>query len=280
VGCTLLARLAETGRCSILVAARTGFTTLEVKTPTGVITRQPAVLTSPDQVTAPVDWIMLATKTYDVASAISWLEQLAGPSTRIAILQNGVEHLDRLPSSFPRDRLVPAVVDCPAERLAPGRVRHYGTATITVPDDAPGRAFVDLFAGTGVQVATTQDWKTAAWKKLCLNAAGAVSAASLRPAGVVHFPPAAALMRSIVGEVIRVGRAEGAVLEDSLVDSIVEREARAPRDAVNSILADRRAGRRTEADARNGVIVRLGRKHGIPTPYNEALTAILLAAQE
>ena len=30
-----------------------------------------------------------------------------------------------------------------------------------------------------------------------------------------------------------------------------------------------------EIDARNGVIVRLGRKHGIPTPYNQMAVALL-----
>ena len=38
---------------------------------------------------------------------------------------------------------------------------------------------------------------------------------------------------------------------------------------------DRLAGRPLEADARNGVIVCLGKKHGIPTPVNETLFALL-----
>ena len=55
---------------------------------------------------------------------------------------------------------------------------------------------------------------------------------------------------------------------------------RAPRDAGNSMLADRRAGRPMEIDARNGVIVRLGRKHGIPAPMNALMVALLEAAQD
>jgi len=38
------------------------------------------------------------------------------------------------------------------------------------------------------------------------------------------------------------------------------------------------AGRPMEIDARNGVIVRLGERHGIPTPYNR-MAAALLASQ-
>jgi len=46
------------------------------------------------------------------------------------------------------------------------------------------------------------------------------------------------------------------------------------------MLADRRAGRPMEIDARNGVIVRLGRKHGIAAPMNSLMVALLEAAQE
>ena len=77
-----------------------------------------------------------------------------------------------------------------------------------------------------------------------------------------------------------VGRAEGARLEDSLPDDIVASARRAPRDTLNSMAADRIAGRPTEHDARNGVIVRLGRKHGIAAPMNALMVALLEAAQD
>lgn len=279
VGCTLLAHLAQTRRFDLTVAARTAIDTIEVETAEGVLRTAPRVCTAPGEITNSVDWVLLATKTYQVDAALPWLERLGGPETRIAILQNGVEQLERLPARFPREQLVPVVIDCPAERSAPGRVRQRGPALATVPDDAAGRAFVALFAGTSVLARTTDDWRSAAWRKLCLNAAGAISAATLRPAGIVHFPPAADLMRAIIREVILVGRAEGARLDDSLVEMIIEASRHAPRDAVNSMQADRAAGRPMEIDARNGVIVRLGRLHGIPTPYNETLTTLLQAME-
>lgn len=276
IGCTLAAHLAQTKRYAITAAARTPFQTLELETATTTIRSELRVITPPASAEA-ADWVLLATKTYDVAGALPWLDRLVGPGTRLAILQNGVEHLDRLPSHFSRHARVPVIVDCPAERLAPGRVRQRGPALVTAPDDASGRAFAELFAGTPVEARVTDDWTTVAWRKLCLNAAGAVCAASLRPTGVVHFPPIADVMRGLVRETILVGRAEGAQLEDALVETIITRELAAPRDGINSLYADRLAGRPMEIDARNGAVVRFGRKHGIPTPYNETVTALLQA---
>jgi 2-dehydropantoate 2-reductase len=174
--------------------------------------------------------------------------------------------------------VVPVVVDCPAERTSPGRVRQRGPALVTAPDDENGRAFTALFTGTPVIAATNADWLTVAWRKLCLNAAGAVSAATLQPAGVVHQPAVADVMRGIVREVVQVGRRVGAQLDDSMVEAVIENYRRAPRDSMNSLHADKAAGRPMELDARNGVIVRLGRQFGIPTPYNETLVALLSAS--
>jgi 2-dehydropantoate 2-reductase len=171
------------------------------------------------------------------------------------------------------------MIDCPATRHAPGRVTQGGPIHIVVPSGVNGAGFVDLFAGLNLDVRQTDDFMTAIWKKLCLNSAGAVSAVLLEPAGIAHHEGVAEIMRAIVRECIAVGRAQGAVLADAIADEIVDRARRSPRDAVNSMLADRHAGRPMEIDARNGVIVRLGREHGIPTPMNALMVAMLEGAE-
>jgi 2-dehydropantoate 2-reductase len=42
-----------------------------------------------------------------------------------------------------------------------------------------------------------------------------------------------------------------------------------------SMLQDIHNGKKTEIDAMNGALVRLGRRHGIPTPVNETLTGLI-----
>jgi 2-dehydropantoate 2-reductase len=195
-------------------------------------------------------------------------------------LQNGVEHVERFSSFLSVDRIVPVIVECPAERTAPGKISQRRGAWMKVPDSPLGRAFCHLFNGTQIDVQITPDFVTAAWTKLCLNCAGAVSAVTLKPNGVVHIPQIADLMRSLIRECIAVGNTQGASLPDSLVETIIEGCRDAPRDGINSLYADRLAGRPMEIDARNGVIVRLGSRHGIPTPANQLVVALLTAAQE
>lgn len=277
IGGTVAAWLSQSDALAVTVCARTSFDRLEIETPEGTLSATVDVLTDPAQAAA-ADWVLIATKAYDTEGVATWLPGLVGPETRVAVLQNGVEHVERFQHLVPAARILPAVVDIPAERTAPGRIRQRRDGAIVVPSGADGAAFVELFAHTRIAVTTTADFRSAAWRKLCRNAAGAVSALTLRPASVAHSEPVADIMRDLVRECIAVGRAEGAVLEDGLVHSVIEAYRAAPPDSVNSMHADRATGRPIELDARNGVIVRLGLNHGIATPVNRLLVALLAAA--
>ena len=275
IGGTLAAWLAQAH--DVTVCVRTPFADLEVDTPEGMIRATPRVLTDPAQAER-VDWVVAATKTYDSAAAATWLPGLLGPETRLAVVQNGVEHRERFPM-VPSHRTVPVIIDLPAERTAPGRIVQRRPGTIHVPDDTAGTAFADLFEGTVIEATTTPDFVTAAWRKLAINCSGIVSAITLRPAEVANDHGVAEVMRALVRECIAVGRAEGAALPDSLADKVVVWTTRAHPESVNSLHADHLAGRPMELDARNGVIVRLGERHGIPTPLNKALAALLAATR-
>jgi 2-dehydropantoate 2-reductase len=228
----------------------------------------------------PVDWVLVTTKTYDSDAAAQWFATACGPTTRVAIIQNGVEHVARFVKHFDRQRLVPVMIDLPVDRVSPGKTVQRGAAHLVVPAGKNGADFVKLFDHTNFDIKQTEDFATAVWRKLCLNSAGAVSAVLLKGARIANHEGIAEIMRSIVRECIAVGRAEGATLADTVPDEIVAGARRAPPDAENSMVADRRAGRPMEIDARNGVIVRLGAKHDIATPMNALMVVLLEAAQD
>ena len=279
IGATLAAWLAQDDRHQLVVAARTPLDSIEVDTPSGIIRAAPRVITDRRQA-QPVDWVLVTTKAYDSDAAAQWFAHALGPNTRLAVIQNGVEHVARFERHFDRTRIVPVMIDLPADRIASGRTVQRGPAHLVVPAGENGAAFLALFEHANFDARQTDDFVSAVWRKLCLNSAGAVSALLLKPAGIAHHDGVAELMRAIVRECVAVGRAEGAALADTIPDEIVSGARRAPRDASNSMLADRRAGRPMEIDARNGVIVRLGRIHGIPAPMNSLMVVLLEAAQD
>ena len=96
---------------------------LSVETPDGLVSVHANFLTDPDVAPA-VDWVLVATKAYDVAGAAKWLDRLCAEGAPVAVLQNGVEHRERFAPYVAMEKILPVMVDCPAERQSAERVRH------------------------------------------------------------------------------------------------------------------------------------------------------------
>lgn len=274
IGGMVAARLCMDAANDVTVAARTEFGELVLDAPDGKYRARPPVIVEPGAA-RPCDWVLVATKAYDSASAARWFDATLGDDTCVAVLQNGVNHVDRFASWLPRERILPVIVDCPTERIAPGETCQRGPAFLTVPDGPIGKRFATLFDNTGVTCRTDEDFLSVAWWKLCVNAAGVVNALTLQPARIARDDVAAGLMQRIVDEAAAVGRAEGARLAADIADEVVSIYRNQPPDSINSLHADRAAGRPMEIDIRNGVIVELGHKHGIATPFNAMAVSLL-----
>ena len=68
------------------------------------------------------------------------------------------------------------------------------------------------------------------------------------------------------------------LVSDDAPDKVLAMILGAAPDHWSSITVDRREGLPMEWEVRNAVVGRLGRRYGIPTPLNDAITALLRAA--
>jgi len=280
IGGSVAALLQASGQHELVLCVRRPIRQLVVEQATGEMQINATLLTRPEDA-KPVDWVMVATKTYDAASTALWLDPLCSGGAPVAVLQNGVEHRERFAPYIAKEHIVPVIVDCPAERKPSqdgiDRTVQRGPMSLRVPDSGFGRDFVRLFAGTQADAAAVDDWTTVAWRKLCHNAVGVIPALLLQPAGVLRSEALGAVALDMVREAAAVGRAEGANLPDSVPTDVLAAYRRSAPDSINSLHADRLAGRPMEIAARNGAIVRKGQTHGIPTPANAMAVALLEA---
>ncbi len=274
IGSAVAALLQVAGRHEITLCTRRPLKSLTVKTPEGDVTVKAANVTEPAQA-YPADWVFVATKAYDAKGAAAWLEALCRNNAPVAVFQNGVEHRERFAPYVAPGLIVPVIIDCPVERQGDGVVLQRGPARIQVESGRQGEEFTGLLAGSSAQVELTGDFLTAAWRKLCINAPGAISALTMKPAGVLRTESPGQLALGMIAECVAVGRAEGAQLDDGIGQRVLDGYRAGSPDSINSMLADRLAGRPMEIDARNGVIVRKGEKHGIETPLNRMAVTLL-----
>lgn len=279
IGGIAAAGLQQAGRHDVTICANQMFETLTIGDAAGTqLYSGPAKVVTDAAKVGVSDWVFLCVKSHQTEGAAGWLKATVGPQTRIAVLQNGVEHRERvkpfIPASAP---VVPVVLQLPSERTSPGVVRLTGPALMVVPEDAAGREFCTLFGEGIVKPKTDADFISVMWQKLCLNApGGAIAALTLQPDAVAQVPGMKELAGKIVAECMAVGRAEGATFRDDYAEKLLNFLAR-PGNRGNSMYFDRRDGKRLEWDARNAVIARFGRKHGIATPIADALTPLLRA---
>ncbi len=275
IGCVYGSRLCASETVHVTLCARTPFHQMRVETPSGHLEVPVHCVTDPAQVT-PVDWILLAVKGHQIADVDPWLQALVGPTTVIAVLQNGVDHIERVRPYAYGATILPTVVYCPTDRLAPGHVVQNSPAQLTLPQGETGSGLAALYAGTDIEVDLTDDIVTVMWTKLCINiAAGPITALTGQGRGAVRRPDVAAVSHALVQECAAVGRAEGAQLPDDIADTTVALIQSHPPNGTTSMLVDRRAGRKLETEVITGAVVRLGKRHGIETPLNWALNALL-----
>lgn len=168
---------------------------------------------------------------------------------------------------------------CAVEPLGPGRVRQRDALRLAVPDGDAGEAFAALL-GDSAEVSVGGGFALEAWRKLCVNAVSGVMALAGRPAEIFVLDDVLEVARALAYECAAVARAEGVALSEQDADELIAWLEALPQDAGSSILTDRRAGRALEWEARNGVIGRFGRRHGVPTPVSDTVSALLHAASD
>lgn len=242
----------------------------------------PAVaVTDPAEVPfdGPADAVVVGLKSQHTEAAAPWFQRLCGPDTVVLVMQNGIEGRERLAPFVGDATVVPAVVYCGAELLAPGHVRHSSQARLIVADDEAGAKAAALVDGTPLTVDRSDTAAVSAWVKLGINVvANGLTALTGKPMSVLASPGMATLAIQLLTECWTVGRADGVALELDGIEAMVQRMGSQP-GGRTSMLQDREAGRPTEHDAIHGAVLRRAAALGIDVPATRMVHDLLAAAQ-
>jgi len=228
----------------------------------------------------PCDFGIVATKSMFTAAAIAATAH-AFSDGAVCSVQNGVGNEELIAEHVPR---VIRGTTFPAGRVtAPGVVQMdvAGDTWIGPFEERPASseevaALADAMTRGGMPAKALADARGAQWTKLIFNAAsnplGALT--GLTQGRLCELPATRALISGLVAEGVAVASALGITL-DSDPEALIDHSARVAYDHRASMLQDAQAHRRTEVDALNGGIARFGARHGVPTPLNDAMVALI-----
>jgi 2-dehydropantoate 2-reductase len=201
----------------------------------------------------------------------------------VCSVQNGIGNEETLAGHVSR---VIRGTTFPAGRIVePGHVQWDVKGDTTIGPFEPSPAPLDeverlaeACTRSGLPTEAVADARGPQWRKLIFNAAtnpvGALT--GLTHGRVCEDAALRRLVSGLVDEGKAVAAAQQIVLDadpEELIDHAAKPEVAYDHKA--SMLQDVEARRETEIDYLNGGIARFGREHGVPTPLNEAILALV-----
>ncbi|HDM35767.1 MAG TPA: 2-dehydropantoate 2-reductase [Candidatus Syntrophoarchaeum butanivorans] len=225
------------------------------------------------------DLILFTVKSYDTEKAASNL--IINDDTIVLSLQNGLGNEEKIAEVVGREHVIGGVTSYGALFLEPGHVSHTGIGETVIGEldgsitDRVSR-LSDLLNKAGIMTSVTDSIKRKIWEKLVVNVGiNAITAITgVKNGKLLEIPQLRELMRYASLEAVEVGRKQGIDLGYDLIDR-VEEVARRTAENRSSMLQDISRGKKTEIDAINGMIVRLGEEVGVDTPVNRILTLLV-----
>jgi 2-dehydropantoate 2-reductase len=230
----------------------------------------------------PSDFGIVATKAMHTESAIAATAHVFAEGA-VCSVQNGLGNEETLARHVAR---VIRGTTFPAGRVVePGRVQWDVKGDTTIgpfePSPAPLQEverLAEACTRAGLPTAAVADARGPQWRKVIFNAAtnpvGALT--GLTHGRVCEDPALRRLVSGLVDEGKAVADAQGIVLDadpEELIDHAARPEVAYDHKA--SMLQDVEARRETEIDYLNGGVARFGREHGVPTPLNEGILALV-----
>ena len=242
---------------------------------------------SADEVGEKMDYIIYQVKRIHLAAAIEGAKPITDGHTTHICLQNGLGNVEVLQGYYPDENIIFGLISAGARLVSPGVVERnfidnksfikLGSPTKTITPQM--EALVPIFTNPACPIKLCDDIMVQIWTKMINNCtANALCGVSRLPLGrLYNHEDGVKFAENIEAELRAVAIAEQVDIPDT-----PKLMGKFPPEFphITSTAQDMFAKRKTEIDTINGSICELGRKHGIPTPFNDAIVMLTHLIQD
>jgi len=255
---------------------------LTLITETGTFQVYPALATDNVSEIGTADYIIMTPKSYDLNSTVAQIKPIVGPNTVILPLLNGIDNSDRIRTLLPGAEVwqgccyIVARLNDPGVVESSGGVHRFNFGYELKQTEERLISFEKLLKNAGIDAVYYEKIMHVIWTKFFFISAtasltsyfdvsfGALLTDEIRKTTLVN----------LLEELLLVANAEGAEIERTVIDKVIHQLEKLPFETTASMHSDFQSGKNTEVHGLTGIVVELGRKHGIATPtyekvYNE-----------
>jgi 2-dehydropantoate 2-reductase len=240
----------------------------------------------PDEL-GPADLFLFTVKTYDTDAAARAIKPLVQPGASVLTLQNGIDNHERIDAILGAGTALPGTIRIETSIAEPGVIAHTSQGHLAqlgeMGDAAEASServtrLVEAFKEAGINARIPREgMRLALWDKFLFIVpfAGLTTLARAPIGEILALPELAAILEAALTEVAAVAKAEGADFGADVVEKRMGWMRQLHPEFKSSMQRDLERGKRLEVDSLPGVVVRLGAKHGIATPINACIHAVL-----
>lgn len=229
------------------------------------------------------DLCLIATKASGVGPAAQSAAAVIGPDALVLTVQNGLGAGERIAAHIPADNILLGVADgFGASMKAPGHAHHNAMKLIRIGEINGGltdrlHTIEKVWQDAGFNVKAYENITQLIWEKFLCNVTFSAPCTIFKSTvgELMAQPDHWSIALGAMSEAYAIARAKNVPLSFDDPIAYVTAFGKGMPNARPSMLLDHMANRASELDAINGIVPIMGRELGVPTPYNDTLTAIL-----
>ena len=233
----------------------------------------PFLVSNDSQVIGKLDFLICATKTYDIEESLVSIRKCITKNTVILPLYNGVDAPERISTLFPDNEVLQGCVYIVSMIVSPGIIKKIGTYEklffgSTMASIVTLNKLQAIFKSAGIESYLVDNIEETVWEKFIFISALASATSYLNQniGEILANQTSRALYVSLLNEITMLAAVKGLNLpEDSVMQSILKLE-KSPHSATSSMHRDFLAGNKTELDSLTGFVVTESLKYEIETP--------------
>jgi 2-dehydropantoate 2-reductase len=235
------------------------------------------------EVIGTLDYLICATKTYDIETSFESYRKCITPNTVILPLYNGVDATERISKLFPENIVLQGCVYIVSMIVAPGIIKKIGPyeKLFFGSNSAPDSKVIilqSIFEKAKIESYLVDTIEETVWEKFIFISALASATSYLNQniGQILSNPESKQIYVSLLNEITLVASAKGLKMPNNIVEQTILKLEKSPQEATSSMHRDFLANHKTEVASLTEFVVKEGVKYGISAPVYKMVLGKLL----